>query len=130
MRHRAAGPSGDQPGVSTSSRADHPSRARTPAAPSGPPLSDLADPAGDGARSELLRGLMEYRWDHLAGPYAAADQITPLLDLWALASPVDSAAARPIEHLLTSLVRRTLVTSDELARGLEEVRAAVADLPG
>jgi len=101
MRHRAAGPSGDQPGVSTSSRADHPSR-----------------------------GLMEYRWDHLAGPYAAADQITPLLDLWALASAVDHAAARPIEHLLTSLVRRTLVTSDELARGLEEVRAAVADLPG
>jgi hypothetical protein len=71
---------------------------------------------------------MEYRWAHLAGPYPSGDEITPLLDLWALATAVDGAVARPIERLLTLLVHRTLVTSLELARGLELVRTALADL--
>jgi hypothetical protein len=127
MRRRATGSSGEQADARGRSRLEHPSYVNAPAAPSGPPSAGHANPDESGARSELLRALLEFRWEHLAGPYPAAAEITPLLDLWDLAAAVDRGAARPIERMLTALLRQTLVTSAELARCLEQVRWALTD---
>jgi hypothetical protein len=132
MRHGAtgsSGSSGEQADPRGRSRLEHPSHVNAPAAPSGPPSAGHANPGERGARSELLRALLEFRWDHLAGPYPAAAEITPLLDLWALAVAVDPRAARPIERMLTALLLRTVVTAHELARCLEEVRWALTNDP-
>jgi len=53
---------------------------------------------------------------HTAGAISASRMINPLLDLWALAAVVDRLAAIPIESLLTVLARRSITTTDELAR--------------
>jgi hypothetical protein len=129
MRRGAGGAGGNDPSTAWRSRRDHPSHPVAPAAPSGPQWSGVVSPDLGGARSELLHALMEFRWSHLAGPYSAAAEVSSLLDLWGLASAVDGAVARPIERMLTALVQRTLVTSDELARCLDEVRWALTDLP-
>jgi hypothetical protein len=57
---------------------------------------------------------------------SASRVIDPLLEIWGLATEVDSSVAVPVERLLTALVGRELTTLDELTGAMDDVRAAVA----
>jgi hypothetical protein len=78
------------------------------------------------AVARLRRGLEEFRSAHRCSVQSAQRAITPLLDVWALASEVDHMAARPVEILLTALVAREVVTADELSHCADEVDWAVS----
>jgi len=62
------------------------------------------------------------------GVLSASRTIDPLLELWSLAVAVDRAAARPIERLLSTLVARSVTTSDELCACVDQVEAALTRL--
>jgi len=90
-----------------------------------PVVPEAHNGAGE-AVARLRQGLEEFRSAHRCSVQSAQRAITPLLDVWALASEVDHMAARPVEMLLTALVAREVVTADELSHCADEVDWAVS----
>ena len=83
-------------------------------------------PAGGPGR--LWQGLDEIRRTHADSVQSAGRVISPLLDLWSLATAVDQTAAAPIESLLKALIVRTTTTSAELSVCANEVEAILNGL--
>ena len=83
-------------------------------------------PAGGPGR--LRQGLDEFRRTHADSVQSAGRVISPLLDLWSLATAVDQTAAAPIESLLKALIVRTTTTSAELSACANEVEAILNGL--
>ena len=82
----------------------------------------------DAAVAALREGLASLRTSYGVGAVSASRTINPLIDLWGLASTVDSSVALPIETLLTVLVRRSLTTTVELAATADAVERALDGL--
>ena len=103
----------------------HPSGART-GSTSGTRETD------DGARTEdareLERAIAEFRAAHTDSVIAARRVISPLLDVWSLATAVDPLVAEPIQVLLKALVQRQTTSSGELSECLDRVEMRVRDL--
>ncbi len=53
--------------------------------------------------------------------------INPLLDVWAAARAMDPAVARPVERLMTDLLRRHLATSDEVTAVIGEMNGLIVE---
>jgi len=86
-------------------------------------------PADVAHRSDLDAALRAFRASHPTGTLSAPRMISPLLDLWALASAVGPQVAAPIERLLKALPDRAVVTGAELDVCVDDVEAALDDLP-
>lgn len=54
--------------------------------------------------------------------------INPLLNLWQLATEVDSAAAAPLEELLSVISQRNLIARSELSNVLDRVLAGASSV--
>jgi len=91
----------------------------------GPTAAGWIDGEAEDALFRLRRGLDEFRVSHSDSVISAGRTITPLLDLWSLATAVDHAAAAPIEALLRVLVVRTTTTATELSACIDNVEAVL-----
>src|SRR5581483_6906131 len=101
-------------------------RSTSGASPARPVVPGAHNDGPGEAVIRLRQGLEAFRSAHRCSVQSAQRAITPLLDLWALASDVDHMAARPVEILLTALVVREVVTADELSHCADEVDWAVS----
>jgi len=79
-------------------------------------------------RADLQRALTAFRASYSSGVFSAKRTVDPLLDLWALASSIDRAVARPIEVVLRALVERSVVSSTELLSCADRVEEGLARL--
>ena len=85
--------------------------------------------AGDGpqnapAASRLEEELQVFLAGHQDSVIGTSRVINSLLDLWDVAKDESQAAAGPVEHMLTVLVKRQCTSHDELARMADQVRQA------
>ena len=49
--------------------------------------------------------------------------INPLLNVWEAARAIDATVSRPVERLLTTMMSRELISSDDVTAAMDDVRA-------
>ncbi len=90
--------------------------------PQSPPRIRPTEPIGDrvSGLDDAIGALRPYMREEFI--YSAA-LVNPLLVVWGAARAVEADVASPVEGLLTDLMHRTTVTTEEILAAMDEVRA-------
>lgn len=97
-------------------------RQEPPPVPVGPPRTHSTAPVEERVNrlDEAVTALTPYLRDSFI--YSAV-LVNPLLVVWGAAQAVEPEVASPVEHLLTDLLHRTTVASEEIFSAIADVRA-------
>jgi hypothetical protein len=84
-------------------------------------------PLGPGAaRATVVKAVDELRHSVEGEAVPALPVIDRLIDIWVLASPIDPAASRTVERVLSAMAGRDVLSADEVYAGCDQIETAIA----